>query len=138
MQNLAKKVTGNGSYLLSSPVDNDYQISNTNLLIFNELISRKFEESTLPVEQFCPALSDASMQKLARLAINNEGFIFNPNSGDSYQVSESGLLIITEFKCGKSEEEIAMLFANRYEVTGEEALRDVVDFRATLKKLGLI
>ena len=52
------------------------------------------------------------MGKLERLAINDEGFIFDPETGNSYTVNKTGLFIIKLLKEGKNEEEIVYLFYN--------------------------
>jgi PqqD family protein of HPr-rel-A system len=77
------------------------------------------------------------MQILSKLAINNEGFVFNPMSGDSFQVSETGLFILSELRAGHSEEAIVRTLTDKYEVASEIAQRDVADFLANLKHLGL-
>jgi hypothetical protein len=78
------------------------------------------------------------MQKLSRLAINDEGFVFNPNTGDSFQVSETGLLILSGLRAGHAEEAIAQTLAGKYEVSLEDAQRDVADFVANLKNFSLL
>lgn len=78
------------------------------------------------------------MQKLSHLAINDEGFVFDPTSGDSFQVSPTGLLILGGLRAGQADEAIAQSLVEKYEVTLEDALRDVADFRASLKNLGLV
>ena len=40
------------------------------------------------------------------LAISENGFVFNPSTGDSFSVNELGALIINEIKSGKSKSEI--------------------------------
>jgi hypothetical protein len=40
------------------------------------------------------------------LAISENGFVFNPTTGDSFSVNELGALIINEIKSGKSKREI--------------------------------
>lgn len=78
------------------------------------------------------------MQKLSLLAINDEGFVFDPTSGDSFQVSQTGLFILNGMKTGKADEAIAQLLTENYEVTLEEARRDLADFRASLKNINLL
>jgi hypothetical protein len=78
------------------------------------------------------------MNKLAHLAINDEGFVFDPTSGDSFQVSQTGLIILSALRAGKSDEETAQSLADNYEVSLENAQRDLADFRANLKNLSLI
>jgi len=78
------------------------------------------------------------MQKLSQLAINAEGFVFNPATGDSFQVSPTGLVIINGLRDGQSDDEIVRKLAGAYEVSLEDARRDLTDFRGSLKSLGLI
>ncbi len=78
------------------------------------------------------------MQKLARLAISEEGFVFDPASGDSFQVSQTGLEILAGLKNGKDDGEISRWLLEKYEVSMEDALRDVADFIACLKNAGLL
>ena len=78
------------------------------------------------------------MQKLSQLAINSEGFVFNPATGDSFQVSQTGLDILSGLRDGKSDDEIVRKLTGSYEVSLEEARRDLADFRGSLKSLGLI
>jgi PqqD family protein of HPr-rel-A system len=78
------------------------------------------------------------MQKLAQLAINAEGFVFNPATGDSFQVSPTGLDVIQWLRDGRTDDEIARKLSDTYEVAPEDARRDLADFRGSLKALGLI
>jgi hypothetical protein len=78
------------------------------------------------------------MIKLSQLAINAEGFIFNPATGDSFQVSQTGLDVVSGLCDGKDDEEIVRLMTETYEVSLEVAQRDLADFRASMKTLGLI
>lgn len=78
------------------------------------------------------------MQKLSHLAVNEEGFVFDPTTGDSYQVSSTGLHILGGLRSGMADEEIARSLAAKYEVGIEDARRDVADFRSNLKNLSLL
>lgn len=78
------------------------------------------------------------MSKLAHLAINAEGFAFDPMTGDSYQVSGTGLAVLEALVAGKGDEEVAQSLAETYEVTLETARRDLADFRGQLKRHGLV
>jgi len=78
------------------------------------------------------------MDKLSRLAINDEGFIFDPETGNSFTVNKTGLFIIKLLKEGKSEDEIVSCLTNEFEVSEEEAKQDLLDFIEQLKILGLL
>ena len=71
------------------------------------------------------------------LAKGWEGFVFDPTTGDSFQVSMTGLVILKSLRDGKSDAETAQALAKKYEVDHETAARDIADFRAQLKTIGL-
>ncbi|HFC98780.1 MAG TPA: HPr-rel-A system PqqD family peptide chaperone [Thermosulfurimonas dismutans] len=75
--------------------------------------------------------------KLRRLAINEEGFIFDPETGNSYTVNETGLFILEKLRQGLSPEEIARLLSQEYDISPEEARRDLEDFLEVLVRYGL-
>ena len=74
---------------------------------------------------------------LARLALSDEGFLFDPQTGDSFQLSETGIIVLRELKEGHSDDAIAQCLAETYDVTVEEARRDCADFRSRLQQFGL-
>jgi PqqD family protein of HPr-rel-A system len=76
--------------------------------------------------------------KLHRVAISDEGFIFDPETGNSYTVNSTGLFIIEKLKEGKSEEEILKLLLQEFDVSEEEARRDLIDFLEQLRLYGLV
>ncbi len=77
------------------------------------------------------------MQKLSQLALSDEGFAFDPNSGDSFLANSSALLIMKQLREGKSPSEIARAITGKYRVDMEDAARDVADFWLRLRSLGL-
>ena len=79
---------------------------------------------------------DDIMSRLSQLALNDEGFVFDPATGDSFQVSETGLVILKALREGRSDEEIGRALSEKYEVEAVDALRDVADFRSSLKTFG--
>ena len=78
------------------------------------------------------------MGKLERLAINDEGFIFDPETGNSYTVNKTGLFIIKLLKEGKNEEDIVKALTEEFEIGEDEAKRDLVDFLEQLRLYGLV
>ena len=78
------------------------------------------------------------MSKLSHLAVNDEGFVFDPTTGDSYHVSPAGLLILKGLREGQADAAIAQTLTETYEVSLTDAQRDVADFRASLKNHGLL
>ena len=78
------------------------------------------------------------MPNLSQLAINDEGFAFNPTTGDSYYVSPTGVVIITAMRAGASDDSVAQSLTEKFDVTLPAARHDVADFKASLKNLGLL
>lgn len=82
-------------------------------------------------------LREEKMSKLQRLAISDEGFIFDPETGNSFTVNQTGLFVIKLLKEGKSPEEVVEALTKEFEVSPEEAQRDLIDFLEQLRLNGL-
>jgi len=78
------------------------------------------------------------MNKLMKLAISDEGFIFDPETGNSYTTNPTGLLILRMLKEGKGEEEIVKALTEEFGAEEEEARRDLYDFLEQLRAYGLV
>lgn len=76
--------------------------------------------------------------KLSKIALSDEGFIFDPETGNSYTVNPTGLFILKLLKEGKGQEEIAKALAEEFDVSEKEALRDTADFIEQLRFYGLV
>ncbi|MGA2500498.1 MAG: PqqD family protein [Tepidisphaeraceae bacterium] len=77
------------------------------------------------------------MSRITSLAVNDEGFVFDPNTGNSFHASQIALVMLKGLREGKSEDDIAQLLAEEYEVSLADAKHDVVDFKQRLKALEL-
>ncbi len=78
------------------------------------------------------------MEKLRRLALNEEGFIFDPETGNSFVTNQTGLFILKKLREGLSEEEIVKALLEEFEVDEETARRDLYDFLEQLRILGIL
>jgi len=78
------------------------------------------------------------MNRLQHLAINEEGFVFDPLTGESFTTNKTGVFILKRLQEGKSEERILKDVLEEFNVSKEEAERDLVDFIQKLKSLNLI
>ncbi|RKQ63855.1 PqqD family protein of HPr-rel-A system [Thermovibrio guaymasensis] len=78
------------------------------------------------------------MGKLQKLAISDEGFIFDPETGSSFTVNQTGLFILKLLKEGKSQEEIVEALTEEFDVSRGEAARDLIDFLEQLRLNGLL
>lgn len=77
------------------------------------------------------------MNRLSKLAINSEGFVFDPTTGDSYTLNPTGLFIVNKLREGKNTDEIADLLSEEFEDTPEEISKDVSDFITHLNTYNL-
>jgi PqqD family protein of HPr-rel-A system len=77
------------------------------------------------------------MQRLRSLALNPDGFAFDPTTGESYTLNPTGLVVLEGLREGLTEEEVAARLVERFEVTEEEASRDVDDFLDHLRTFRL-
>lgn len=77
-------------------------------------------------------------EKLASLAVNHDGFVFDPSTGDSFVLNQTGLIVLQGLQDGSDEMQIARDVAEQFDVTEEGAQRDVGDFVSRLKTLHLI
>lgn len=78
------------------------------------------------------------MQRLRTLALNPDGFAFDPTTGESFTLNATGLALLEGLQEELTPEELATRLAERFEVEAEEAARDVDDFLERLRSLRLV
>ena len=71
------------------------------------------------------------------IAVSESGFLFDPNTGDSFSLNETGKFILSELQKGKLEEEIKVEFLSKYEVEESAFENDFNDFRNLLENHNL-
>ena len=72
------------------------------------------------------------------VATSENGFIFNPATGDSFTSNSIGSEIIGAMKRGESEQEIKSAMMEKYEVSAEQLNRDWEDWILQLKEANLL
>lgn len=77
------------------------------------------------------------MNALKNLAISETGFIFDPGSGNTFVVNETGLLILKALQTEKSDDQIFKKIFYEYEIDNEQLMRDFSSFKIQMKELGL-
>ncbi len=75
--------------------------------------------------------------KLRKIAVSEEGFLFDPETGNSFTVSPTGLFILERLRKGMGFEDILKDLLNEFDVDEETARRDLIDFIQQMKLLGL-
>lgn len=75
--------------------------------------------------------------QLKNLMINDEGFAFDPRSGNTYSINPTGLFVINAIKAGASGDQIVEQLAERFEVDAQTADRDLEAFLNALARFRL-
>jgi PqqD family protein of HPr-rel-A system len=78
------------------------------------------------------------MQRLRSLALNPDGFAFDPTTGESFTLNAPGLAIVEGLREGLDPEQLAARLVERFEVTPLEASRDLDDFLDHLRSFRLL
>ncbi|MEI8201626.1 MAG: PqqD family protein [Bacteroidota bacterium] len=72
------------------------------------------------------------------IAISDNGFVFNPNTGESFSVNQLGVDIINLLKNDESLDKITEEIINKYTVDEATAEKDLSDFISLLQHHSLI
>lgn len=72
------------------------------------------------------------------LAISENGFVFNPSTGDSFSVNELGALIINEIKAGKSKSAIIETISLEFDVEKSTIEKDFNEYLNVLSNHQLV
>jgi hypothetical protein len=72
------------------------------------------------------------------IATSENGFVFNPSTGDSYSGNAMATFILAAMKNGKQEAEIKQSIIEQYDVTAEQLNRDWEDWILQLKEANLL
>lgn len=78
------------------------------------------------------------MTDLSHINLSKTGLVFDSRSGDSYQINDSAIFIIKLLQLKKSTTEASNLLAENYNLTNEQALSDILEFKNHLSIIGLI
>ncbi len=78
------------------------------------------------------------MDRIRALALNPDGFAFDPTTGESFTLNATGLATLEGLRDGLPVEQVADRLSEDYEVPVEEAARDVADFVDHLRAYRLI
>ena len=73
------------------------------------------------------------MNRISQLAINEEGFVFDPTTGQSFTVNRGGLEILKGLKQGKEVPDIARELREVFGAVPDDVERDIGDFIGQLK-----
>ena len=77
------------------------------------------------------------MSKLRSITVTEDGFAFNVTTGESYTLNRCGQLVLKQLKQGHNRQEITLFLSTEFGIPISQAERDMADFFAQLKALGL-
>jgi len=72
------------------------------------------------------------------IVVSDKGFIFNPETGDSFSFNQTGIGLITLLKSGKTPAEIKKIVVKKYDVEPAAFENDFDDFVAQLQVFNLL
>ena len=78
------------------------------------------------------------MKIKSNIAVSNSGFIFNPDTGESFTVNPIGASIINMLKNDKTNDEITSALLDQYKVEPNTLEKDFEDFVGILRNYSLI
>ena len=78
------------------------------------------------------------MQRLRSLALNPDGFAFDPTTGESFTLNATGLAILEGLREGLTHEQITARVTERFQVSTDDASRDLDDFMDHLRTFRLL
>ncbi len=71
------------------------------------------------------------------IAVSDNGFVFNPASGESFTVNQVGLDILNMLRKGEKQEAIIQELSKKYQADAAMIERDLLDFEAMVKQYHL-
>ncbi len=82
---------------------------------------------------------DLDTTRLRQLAVNESGFVFDPVTGHTFTLNDTGLTVLQALKQGTPFDELVDRLQEAFELDGsEDVARDVDDFLARLREHGLV
>ncbi|KPJ74943.1 MAG: hypothetical protein AMS19_14630 [Gemmatimonas sp. SG8_23] len=77
-------------------------------------------------------------QKLRDLAISESGFLFDPHTGATFTTNSVGMAILEGLREGISKQELVDRLHERFDVRGDDVVRDLGDFVHLLQRNDLV
>ncbi|MBL8920261.1 MAG: PqqD family peptide modification chaperone [Myxococcaceae bacterium] len=80
-----------------------------------------------------------NVERLRELAISDTGFVFDPYSGFTFSVNETGRFMLQALKAGHAAEAVAAQLAEAFDLTpSDDPSRDVHEFILMLREQQLL
>ena len=78
------------------------------------------------------------MQRLRSLALNPDGFAFDPTTGESFTLNSTGLVLLEGLRDDEDPQALVARLVERFDVSAEDASRDVDDFLGHVRGVRLL
>ena len=72
------------------------------------------------------------------LALNENGFVFDPTTGESFSLNDSAMKIINLLRKGNDTESVATQLSEDFDVDFNDSYTDTLEFVEKLKYFGLV
>lgn len=82
-----------------------------------------------------PQSPSGPSSRLTDLMLNERGFVFDPNTGESYQLSATGLACLRGLQRGASVDELVSEVTSTWDIDGTAARCDIDAFLWDLQQL---
>lgn len=102
------------------------------------MLDTSSQEKTPAAGDAAPLIGAESAARLRQLALNRDGFAFDPLTGASFAVNESGIFILERLAAGDSREAVVAALTAEFAVERESAARDLEDFLQGLRAQRLV
>ena len=76
--------------------------------------------------------------RIQNVCLSETGVMFDPESGSTYALNDSALLMLRSLQAGMSREEITRIFCTEYEIDASTVENDLQYMMTQLKDLGLV
>jgi PqqD family protein of HPr-rel-A system len=77
------------------------------------------------------------MSPLQSLNVTEDGFVFNPSTGESYTLNPCARLVLQRIQKDESYQQLSQFLSDEFGICQNTAERDISDFFQQLKSLGL-
>jgi PqqD family protein of HPr-rel-A system len=80
----------------------------------------------------------SNQPRIKDIAINETGFVFDPFSGGTFTLNQTGQAIVRALRDGLSYSEIAAQLRSEFDGVNEKLDEDLQDFMRSLREFGLL
>jgi hypothetical protein len=80
----------------------------------------------------------SAKKQLLDLAVSDTGFVFDPSTGATFTVNQTGLCVLQAFKEGLDKKRAIERIRERFDIRAGDPMRDVDEFVHLLRQSGVV